>query len=270
MSTTAPLTPPFFTRYGISRAREPRSPLVIEPYSVVCHGGALRPTVLAAAVDLVGSFFAREVAGTDVLLTTDLSVRAPARPAPRRLTAQGRPLRVGRSVITSEAVVEVDGAPAAYVQTTFRRVARPASAPVPPGPRALAVPEEFVCVPLERPLLQEAGVEVCDPRQGHVEVALRDALLNAEGGMQGALVALLVEAAALALADASSPVSQIVTELDLRYLAAGRAGPIVSDAHWIAGPEGEVMRVTLRDRGNDDRLTTAALVRVAPAPVPLG
>lgn len=262
--------PPFFMRYGISRSRESGSPLVIEPYPEVCHRGVVRPTVLAAAVDLVGSFFAREVAGSDALLTTDLSVRAPARPAPGRMTTQGRSLRVGRSVITSEAVLQVAGAPAAYGQTSFRRVPRPASAPAPPGPSTLAVPEEFSCVPLDRPLLEEVGVEVRDAERGHVEVAMRDALLNGEGGMQGALVALLVEAAALALADAACPVPQVVTELDLRYLAAGRAGPIVSEAHWVAGPESEVMRVALRDVGNEGRLTTAALARVAPAPVPLG
>ena len=42
--------PPFFTRYGISRTREPDAPLKIEPYEAVCHRGGLRPTVLAAAV----------------------------------------------------------------------------------------------------------------------------------------------------------------------------------------------------------------------------
>ena len=145
--------PPFFMRYGISRTPNPALPLVIEPYPEVCYRGALRPTVVAAAVDLVGSFFAREVAGTDALLTTDLSVRAPARPAPGRMTTQGRSLRVGRSVITSEAVLQVAGAPAAYGQTSFRRVPRPASAPAPPGPSTLAVPEEFSCVPLDRPLV---------------------------------------------------------------------------------------------------------------------
>ena len=109
-----------------------------------------------------------------------------------------------------------------------------------------------------------------DPDSGRVEVVMRDALRNAEGGMQGALVALLVEVAALALADAVCSVPQVVTELDLRYLAAGRTGPIVSEAHWIAGPAGETVRVELRDRGHGDRITTAAIARVAPVPGSLG
>jgi len=261
--------PPFFSRYGISRVRDSDSPLVIEPYPEVCHRGVLRPTVLAAAVDLVGSFHGREVAGTDALLTTDLSVRVPARPTPARLTVQGRPLRVGRSVITSESVFEADGVSVAYGQTSFRRVAREAALAV-PAASELAVPQEFVCLPLERPLVEEVGVEVRDPDCGRVEVVMRDALRNAEGGMQGALVALLVEVAALALADAACRVPQVVTELDLRYLAAGRTGPIVSEAHWIAGPAGETVRVELRDRGHGDRITTAAIARVAPVPGSLG
>lgn len=261
-------TPPFFTRYGISRTRGADSPLLIEPYPEVCHHGALRPTVVAAAVDIVGSLYARELAGSDALLTTDLSVRAPARPAPARVSAQGRPLRVGRSVITSEAVLEADGTPVAYGQTNFRRVARPTGRT--PDPSELAVPQEFECLPLERPLLEEVGIEVRDASRGQVEVVVRDALLNAEGGMQGALVALLVEAAALALADSVQSGPQVVTDLDLRYLAAGRTGPIVSEARWISGPESETMRVELRDQGNGERITTAALARVAPAPGSLG
>jgi acyl-coenzyme A thioesterase PaaI-like protein len=261
--------PPFFTRYGISRTRDPDAPLQIEPYEAVCHRGVLRPTVLAAAVDLLGSFFARAEAGTDALLTTDLSVRSPARWSPASLSASGRALRVGRSVITSEAAFEAEGAPVAYGQTTFRRMARPAGISAAPGPSGVAVPEVFDAVPLDQPLFDEVGVSVVDGARGAVEVALRDALLNAEGGMQGALVALLVEASALALADASCAVPQVVTELDLRYLAAGRAGPVVSEAQWVAGPTGETLRVVLRDRGQGNRITTAAIARVAPAPAPL-
>jgi acyl-coenzyme A thioesterase PaaI-like protein len=264
MSVSEPRTPPFYTRYGIARTGDAARPLVIEPYAHVCHAGVLRATVIAAAVDIVGSLFAREIAGSDSLFTTDLSVRAPARSAPERVELCGRLLHAGRSVIASEALLEADGVPFAFGQTTFRRMPRPDARPG--DVERLALPEHFERVSLERPLVAEVGPAIVDASRGRVELPLRDALRNPEGGMQGALVALLVEVAALARADHEASAVHVVTELDLRYLASGRVGPIVSSAAWVAGRVSEVLRVELVDRGRDDRLTTTALVRVAPAP----
>jgi acyl-coenzyme A thioesterase PaaI-like protein len=269
-SEERPDPPPFFTRYGISRTDDPRAPLVIEPYAEVCRGGVLRPTVLAAAVDIVGSLFGREVAGSDHLFTTDLSVRAPARPAPRRIVTRGELLRAGRSVIASEVVLEADGVPFACGQTSFRRLPR-AEGSVPREELArLVAPEVIERETLDRPLAHEAGVVVADASRGRVELPLCEALLTPGGVLQGALVALVVEEAALALAEHADAGLHVVTELDVRYLAPGREGPIVSSAHWVTDRESAMMRVALRDVGSGDRITTAALARVTPAPAHRG
>lgn len=258
--------PPFFNRYGISRTGNPGEPLVIEPYPEVCRSGVLRPTVLAAAVDIIGSLFARETAGRDGIFTIDLSVRAPARRVPKRIVTRGELLRAGRSLIASEAVLEADGAPFGYGQTTFQRVPRPESSAASSEPDPVGLPEVLDHFPLERPLAEEAGVDVADASRGRVELPLGAALLSPQGVMQGALVALVVEEAALALAEHGGGVPHVVTELDLRYLAAGRKGPIVSSADWVAGRDGETIRIVLRDAGHGNRITTAGLARVAEAP----
>lgn len=255
----------FFMRYGVSRTGDPGAPLVIEPYPEVCRGGVLRATVLAAAVDMVGSLFARESAGRDGIFTIDLSVRAPARPAPKRIVAHGELLRAGRSLIASEAVLDADGAAFGYGQTTFQRVPRPGSSSASEEREATGLPEVLAHVPLERPLAEEAGVVVVDASGGRVELPLGAALLSPQGVMQGALVALVVEEAALALAEHGEAGLHVVTELDVRYLAAGRQGPMVSSAHWVAGREGGMIRITLCDAGRGNRITTAALARVAKA-----
>lgn len=261
-SDSTPLPPPFFMRYGLSRTGDARAPLVIEPYPHVCRGGMLRPTVIAAAVDAVGSLFARERAGADAIFTIDLSVRAPARPVPKRVRTRGELLRAGRSLIASEVVLEADGAPFACGQTTFQRVARPEAGASPAAPGRATLPEVLDHFPLERPLAEEAGVAVTDASRGRVELPLSAALLSPEGVMQGALVALVVEEAALALAEYGDAGPHFVTELDIRYLAAGRDGPIVSSAHWVTDREGEATRIVLRDAGRGDRITTAGLARV--------
>ncbi len=63
---------------------------------------------------------------------------------------------------------------------------------------------------------------------------------------------------------AGSP--HVVTEIDVRYLAMARVGPIVAEAAWIGEPGAGMLRAELRDHGNDARRTAVALLRVTPAP----
>lgn len=265
-SGAAPGPPPFLLRYGISRTGDPDAPLLIEPCPEVCRGGILRPTVLAAAVDMVGSLFARGTAGRDRIRTIDLSVRAPARPVPKRIVARGELLRAGRSLIASAAVLEAEGKPLGYGQTTFLRV--PPREGGAGGVEPVGLPEVLDRVPLERPIAEEAGVVVADGSRGRVELPLGPASLSPDGVMQGALVALLVEEAALALAEDADAGPHVVIELDVRYLAPGRKGPIVSSAQWVADRAGEMIRVALYDAGAGNRTTTAGLARVAEATAP--
>jgi len=199
--------------------------------------------------------------------------RSPTRSAPSRFTRLPRArspsvvfasVSVTTSNVTTPPSVEVTVRQAPSTATESPRATSGASAGA--STTRLALPERFDRVPLDRPLTAEVGPMVVDARRGHVELALRDSLRNPEGGVQGALVALLVEVAALALADHAGRQAHVVTELDLRYLASGRVGPITSSAAWVAGPASGVLRVELVDRGRSDRLTTTALVRVAPAP----
>ncbi|MGI9589728.1 MAG: hotdog domain-containing protein [Myxococcota bacterium] len=264
MSAAAP--PPFFTRYGFTRTGNPEAPLELAPYPAVCAHGALRVTVIASAIDLVGGFTTREVAGSDATFTSDLSLRIVRPGIPARLVAHAEPLRVGRRLVTTGVRLEADAETYAYGETSFVRIARETGAA--PDVRTLATPEAISFHPLERPLDEEVGIETVDAAAGSIRLALRPALLNPEGALQGALAALIVECAALALADHERGRPQLVTELDLRYLAAASAGPVVARAACLGPPATGMIRVETRDQGRDDRLTTSALVRVADAPEP--
>lgn len=268
-------SPPFYTRYGIQRTGDRAAPLVIAPYAHVIRNGSLRATVVAAAVDLVGSLYTRESAGTDVLFTTDLSIRLPRAGAPAALATRGRILRAGRSNVTTAVElfeVGADGADGAhgsdgiiwgYGETTFARKPRAEGHGL--TAEALALPRVFESHPLKRPLEDEVGVVVVDAEQGAVELALRPQVLNKEATLQGALVALLVERAAEVLGEARLGSPQRVTELDLRYLATAEVGPVRSRAAFIGDPDQAMMRVELRDTGRGDRVTTTALIRLAAA-----
>ena len=150
-----------------------------------------------------------------------------------------------------------------YGETTFSRIAR-APEDAPPLEK-LATPTPLPSNPLEQNLAEEVGVELLDATHGQVRIALRPALLNPEGVMQGALVALAVECGALACAEEALGRAQAVSELDLRYLASASRGPVESETHWIGRPGDRMLRVVLRDVGRDDRVTTTALVRLVDA-----
>lgn len=260
---SAPSDPPFYTRYGFARTGDRNAPLTIDAYPEIGHAGALQATIIASAIDLVGGLHTREIAGVDATFTADLSLRIPRPAMPPRLLARGTLLRSGRRLVTTGVSIEAEGKAYAYGTTTFTRIPRdPTQAP---DLASLSLPERIEQHPLDRPLIQEVGVETVEARSGHVRLPLRPALLNPEGIMQGALVALIVESAALALAEHAASSPQVVTEMDLRYLAAASQGPCEARAEWIGGTEGQMLRVELRDTGRADRLTTAALVRVTSA-----
>lgn len=263
-TTVPPATPPFFTRYGFSRTSERPNELTIDPYPEICVAGALRATVIASAIDLVGGFHTREIAGTDASFTSDLSLRIPRPGLPARLTTRGERLRAGRRLVSTSVTLECEGASYAFGTTTFSRMSRPPEET--PDLAALSTPTTIARHPLERPLEEEVGIEIMQATEGFVRLPLRKALLNPEGVMQGALVALVVECAALALANSSAARAQVVTELDLRYLAAASVGPVESRTAWIGTPAERMLRVELCDTGRQKRLTTTALVRVADGP----
>ena len=253
--------PPFYTRYGFSRPEDAPTELIIDPYPEICAAGALRATVVASAIDLVGGFHTRKIAGTDATFTSDLSLRIPTPGTPPQLTARGEGLRAGRRLISTSVGLEANGTPYAFGMTTFARIPRPPEEA--PDLASLSTPLVIDRHPLDRPLDAEVGIELIDAAEGFLRLPLRPALLNPEGVMQGALVALVVECAGLARANAALPRPQVVTELDLRYLAAASEGPLESRAQFIGSPGDRMLRIELRDTGRAGRLTTAALLRVA-------
>lgn len=252
--------PPFFTRYGFSRPDDSATALVVRPYPEICRASALRATIIASAIDVIGGLITREIAGVDAIFTRDLSLRIPRPGTPALLRAEGTLLRTGRRLVTTEVTIKANESVYAYGETTFWRIAREASEA--PDVAVLSTPRTIPNHPLEHALDREVGIRVIDASLGRVSLDLRPALLNPEGVMQGALVALAVESAALAMAESAHREPQAVTELDLRYLASAGTGPIISEASWIGTPKERMLRVALRDAGKGDRQTATALIRV--------
>jgi len=238
----------------------------LQPYPELVHRGVIRISVLALMADMLGGWVADLHAGEDWVFTTDLSVRAPLSRVPEYVHGTSAPLRIGRTNVFAEVGMRDEtGALFAYSHLGFVRMARrPGDHPKPDFEASAA---EWGTRPrITSPLEVEAGIEVTDAAAGRVEVDLRDTLRNPAGAMQGAMVALVGEVAAGAMATHHLGRPQIVTDLDVRYLAMGRVGPIHAQATFIGRPADGSLHVELRDSGVDGRLMTVMLARTAPAP----
>jgi acyl-coenzyme A thioesterase PaaI-like protein len=112
---------------------------------------------------------------------------------------------------------------------------------------------------ITHPLREEAGVVPIDPAAGIVELEIRPDVCNPAGTLQGAMVALVAEAATEDLvAFLDGPV--VVTELDLRYLGQTTAGPVRSRCRIVGPGPCPPVQVELVDVATD-RVTTLAYTR---------
>lgn len=238
----------------------------LRPYPELVNRGVVRISAYALMADMLGGWVADMHAEEDWVFTTDLSIRAPVLRVPERVHGTTAPLRVGRKNVAAEVHMRDEtGVLFAYSHVGFVRTPRrPGDHPKPDFEGAAA---EWGQRPrITSPLDDEAGIKVVDPVVGRVEVVLADTLRNPAGAMQGAMVALVGEVAAESLATHHLRRPHVVTDLDVRYLAMGRVGPIHTRATFIGAPESATMHVELRDSGLDDRLMTVVLARTTPAP----
>lgn len=240
----------------------------LEPYPQLCAHGVVRISVWVLMADIIGGWEAERSSGTDWTFTTDLSVRAPVLRVPARVEGTSVALRIGKGNVAAEAFMHDEtGELFAYSQVGFIRMPRRPNDPPKPD-MASSAKNWGQREQLGSLLAEAAGAQVIDPVIGHIEVVLDDALRNPAGAMQGAMVALVGELASEELATHHLGRQHVVTDIDVRYLAMGRVGPIYSRAAFIGPPALGSIRVELRDRGNNDRLMSAMLARVAPAPEP--
>ena len=163
-------------------------------------------------------------------------------------------------------LVTGEGEPVATGAIGFARVQRRETDP----PKPSVPPERVTTIfdgssTLTRPLREEAGIAVLDSTAGVVEMDVTPELRNPAGTLQGAMVALVAEAAAEELASARFDLPAVVIDLDLRYLAQTGAGPVQTRCCLLGdGPDAPI-QVEIFDRSSD-RLTTLVYARTAVIP----
>jgi acyl-coenzyme A thioesterase PaaI-like protein len=251
------------SRLGVA-ARYESGNLILElsPRREMMHHGMVRASVLSFVIDAVAGIPVDQDAEVWTL-TSDMSVRMRPMPAPDRIDATNTILRQGRRSATCLVELRTDrGEPIASGAIGFAKIPRkPGDPPKPsvsPGQAPLIFSNPAT---LRRPLREEAGIEVIDAANGVVQVDVTAELRNPAGTLQGAMVALLAEAAAEDLMATRFELPVVVTELDLRYLRMAQTGPVRTQSRLLGtGPDAPV-QVELIDTSKDE-ITTLVYARV--------
>jgi len=230
--------------------------LELRPQKETLHHGIVRASVLAFVIDVVAGI-PLDQDGDVWTLTTDMSVRMRPVPAPERIDATSQILRQGRRSATSLVELTSDrGAPIASGAIGFAKVPRRATDPPKPNVPLGQIPVIFRdTATLTRPLRDEAGIQSIDGEKGIVQVEVTPELRNPAGTLQGAMVALVAEAAAEDLLTARFGSPFVVTDLDLRYLRKAQVGPVRTRCMLLGtGPDATV-QIELIDTSTDEITT---------------
>jgi acyl-coenzyme A thioesterase PaaI-like protein len=160
----------------------------------------------------------------------------------------GRTQKAGRSVAVLSVDIEADGAAIGFAHATFM------AAPNPSLKMPTIVSDEGLLEPhparLTVPFSERAG---CEQRgQGVVAIPMRPDGLNAAGTLNGGLLALAVEEAAL-----SAGTGRPLDSMTMRFASPVRVGPGVATAEVHDG----LGNVVVRDEGRDARLAVIATTR---------
>jgi acyl-coenzyme A thioesterase PaaI-like protein len=237
--------------------------LDLTPAIETLRHGVVRASVLSYIVDAVAGIEIDD--DPDVwTLTSDMTVRMQVRPAPGRVTASSTALRRGRRSVTSHVELTTeDGTSIGVGAIGFAKIPRRPSDPPKPQVSIHDAPALFgSAAPLDEPLRDAAGIEVVDAAAGVVQIAVTPELRNPAGTLQGAMVALVAEAAVEEMATMRFESPAVVTDLDLRYLAQAHDGPVRTTCRVLGTEADAPVEVRLTDTTND-RLTTLVYARAA-------
>ncbi|HEV7523383.1 MAG TPA: PaaI family thioesterase [Acidimicrobiia bacterium] len=221
--------------------------------------GHARAGALATLVDVIGGGLAASAAAPGWIATADLTlhlVRA-ARPG-SVVEARGEVLRAGRTTVVIEVgLVDEHDAPIGLATMSFavlpRRDTNPEVATIRQSASTMALPESR----LQRPLLEELGVQVRDAARGEIDVPVVEWALNSMGAMQGGVVATVAEVAAETALRAAANEPLVVNDLYVTYLGFGKVGPVRSVVEVLATGTGHgSARVELVDAGAENRAMT--------------
>lgn len=212
---------------------------------------ALRTSILATWADIATGLLVVQTLAPRVPVTLELDVHLYRQfEGEGTLNAIARTVKAGRSVVVLTVdFTDADGDPVAVGNASFMAAPDTTLTMPPDRLRRQTVAERR---PLEVPYAERAGCVRREP--GVAVIGHGEDTLNASGTLNGGLIALAIEEAALSLTPGAT-----LSSMSMRYLRPVRSGPAVATAYVRSG----LGRVEVRDAGAEHRLAVAATTRVS-------
>ena len=209
----------------------------------------VRPSVLLTWADIVTGSLANQHTQPQVCMTADLSVRMTSTVSlGSELIATGRLLKIGRTLIFTEAIFTIAGSEEVVAESLGTFIASPR-----PQDLGIARVDDLAKA---GPWMTGPSAPVSELLQsytvapGIVEAPRTQRILNWAETVQGGAISAIAEDALLSLVDAPTP-----NELEVRYLSAIRVGPIRATARRM----GSWVRIEVTDVGNNNRVAAIAM-----------
>jgi acyl-coenzyme A thioesterase PaaI-like protein len=213
----------------------------VRPESFAPGTGRIRTGYLATLVDVVAGHTPNGAVGPTIDLRVQV-LSAPAMAGAIRLVC--RPLRVGSRLIVAETMLygDEDPTPFARATTTYMNVALGVDLPAPPRSAQIMDETSFD---------EFLGARIRDATSMELQSVAR--LANGmQGTVQGGVQAIFAEIAAEHAVGGGR--RMVATDLDIRYLARLRAGPLVASVDKLLAEDGQCRAVVTLCDGADDRI----------------
>lgn len=223
------------------------------------QGGWLRLGAIATLVDSVAGHHGVMQVAPDWVATLQLGAVLSRKAEGTEVTAECRPLRIGRNnVVTETAIHDLSGELARATCTYARLPARTDNPSVGTGKGQIVdYAEDNEEHP--RPMLDDYLRISTKPDEPLIELPLHSRIHNSFGSIQGGAVAVLVDAMAAHLARLTFSAPARCISADVHYLAQAKTGPFKVEGEPLRIDQNTVTsRIRITDVGNDDRLLDVA------------
>ncbi len=219
--------------------------------------GGIAMGALLALADSIAGLCGGLAALPGWVVSTNLMLRTVRRTLVGPIGLESTVLRAGRNATVTSVIITDQGDRDALVAdgALTSAVLEPAGgAPDFPRPLLLVAPP---LDPDETPHLREfLGTFAIDPMTLGLEIT--DELRNPWGILHGGVTAALIDSAGCHATGAAA-----TTDCVLHYLRPGRVGPVTATVLPLGRrPDGDLLRVEVRDSGSDDRLMAVAISTV--------
>ena len=236
------------------------------------RGGRLRAGAAATIVDIIaGEFAIREVL-PNWIATSSMSLQFAALPEDGTLRARPKLLRRGKTTVVLEVALDHVEKETFVGLSTISFSILPGRTEFQTRAHWAEEPEPRTTFTLpgsgfRKPLLETLGVRF-DPADASIlHIDMSPYVVNTLGAIQGGVVAMAIDGAADHYATHVLGGPPCLRSLEIHYLKLAKIGPVRAKVSTIAELQnGLIVRVELRDEGQDDVLLTVASVVLERAP----